>query len=195
MNGAVADVPASLISEKNAALLVDDVNGTLEICDNTVSLTGNADDAANVIVGATDPNTARDGAESATEGDGLVYNASARNAFYRYGIGSAMAVWGKDSHVKLSSTDGRLVVDGEATGSAYPAGTMAGAVKCAVEHPAVETSSQPAAGAPAGEQGAPAEGGGAAEGAPADGAPATDDAPAGNAAPEAAPASDAPASK
>lgn len=130
MNGAVADVPASLISEKNAALLVDDVNGTLEICDNTVSLTGNADDAANVIVGATDPNTARDGAESATEGDGLVYNASARNAFYRYGIGSAMAVWGKDSHVKLSSTDGRLVVDGEATGSAYPAGTMAGAVYC-----------------------------------------------------------------
>ena len=41
-----------------------------------------------------------------------------------------MAVWGKDSHVKLSSTDGRLVVDGEATGSAYPAGTMAGAVYC-----------------------------------------------------------------
>ena len=81
-------------------------------------------------MGATDPNTARDGAEAATEGDGLVYNASARNAFYRYGIGSAMAVWGKDSHVKLSSTDGRLVVDGEATGSAYPAGTMAGAVYC-----------------------------------------------------------------
>ena len=130
MSGAVADVPASLISEKNAALLVDDVNGTLEICDNTVSLAGNADDAANVIVGATDPNTARDGAEAASEGDGLVYNASARNAFYRYGIGSAMAVWGKDSHVKLSSTDGRLVVDGEATGSAYPAGTMAGAVYC-----------------------------------------------------------------
>lgn len=130
MSGSVAEVPASLVSEKNAALLVDDIAGTLEIADNTVSLAGNADDAANVIVTSTDPNTARDGAEAATEGDGLVYNASARNAFYRYGIGSAMPVWGKGSHVTLASTDGRLVVDGEATGSAYPAGTMAGAVYC-----------------------------------------------------------------
>lgn len=130
MSGAVGEAPASLVSERNAALLVDDINGTLEICDNTVSLTGNADDAADVIVGATDPNTARDGAEAATEGDGLVYNASARNAFYRYGVGSAMPVWGKESHVHLTATDGRLVVDGEASGSAYPAGTMAGAVYC-----------------------------------------------------------------
>ncbi len=130
MSGAVADVPESLVSADNAALLVDNINGTLEIVDNTVSLTGNADKAADVIVGATDPNTVRDGAEAATEGDGLVYNASARNAFYRYGIGSAMPVWGKDSHVKMTSTDGRLVVDGEATGSSQMAGTMAGAVFC-----------------------------------------------------------------
>ena len=59
-------------------------------------------------------------------------------------------------------------------------------VKCAVEHPVVETSSQPAADAPAGEQGA--------QGAPAgEAAPATGDAPAGNAAPEDTPASDSPA--
>ena len=59
------------------------------------------------------------------------------------------------------------------TGDEY--GTLT-VVKRAVEHPVVETSSQPAEG-----------------GAPADGAPATGDAPASNAAPEAAPASDAPA--
>ncbi len=124
------DLPDSFISEKNAAVLIDDVDATVELSGFTVSLTGNADDAANVIVGATDPNTARDGAEAATEGDGLVYNASARNAFYRYGIGSAMPVWGAGTVVKMSNDDGTLVVDGEATGSAYPAGTMAGAVYC-----------------------------------------------------------------
>ena len=124
------ELPTSLVSEKNAAVLIDDVDATVELTGFTVSLTGNADDAANVIVGATDPNTARDGAEAATEGDGLVYNASARNAFYRYGIGSAMPVWGAGTVVKMHNEDGALVVDGEATGSAYPAGTMAGAVYC-----------------------------------------------------------------
>lgn len=63
-------------------------------------------------------------------------------------------------------------------------GTLA-VVKCAVEHPVVETSSQPAAGTPAGEQGAPAEGGAAADGAHADaeghvhGAPSEDSRPSG----------------
>lgn len=130
MSGSVGEVPASLVSEENAALLVNDIGGRLEIVDNTVSLTGNADAAAGVIVNSTDPNTARDGSEAETEGDGLVYNASARNAFYRYGIGSAMPVWGNGTVVALSSTDGSLVIDGEASDSAYQAGTMAGTVFC-----------------------------------------------------------------
>ena len=124
------ELPNDYTSERNAAVLVDDIDATIELTDFTVSLTGNADDAANVIVTATDPNTVRDGAEAATEGDGMVYNASARNAFYRYGIGSAMPVWGNGTIVKMTSTTGELVVDGEATGSSQMAGTMAGAVYC-----------------------------------------------------------------
>ena len=72
------------------------------------------------------------------------------------------------------------------TGDEY--GTLT-VVMCAVEHPVVETSSQPAAGAPAGEQGA------APEGAPAEGAPEGDAPAAGDAPADGAPAGDAPAPK
>lgn len=116
-----------LISESNAALVVNNA-GELTITDNTVSLTGNADLAADVIVGLSDARYALDGQEAATDPthDGFVYNATSRNAFYRFGVGTALGVMGKDSVVNLRSTDGTLVLDGEASGSSYQAGTMAG---------------------------------------------------------------------
>ncbi len=116
----------SLISEANAALLVNNA-GELTITDNTVSLTGNADAAASVITGLSDPRYALDGQEAATDPthDGFVYNATSRNAYYRFAVGTAMGVWGKDSVVYLRSNDGSLVLDGEAVASAPP-GTMAG---------------------------------------------------------------------
>ena len=104
--------------------------GRIDIHNKTVSLTGNSDDAANYIAKTTDENVMVDGAEAAmgTSKVGFVYNATMRNAFYREGIGSAMAIWGKNSVVNLTSDNGTLVIDGEAKGSSYPAGTMAGAV-------------------------------------------------------------------
>jgi len=116
-----------LVSEEGAALLINNA-GELTITDNTVSLAGNADKAASDIVGLSDARYALDGQEAATDPthDGFVYNATGRNAFYRFGVGTAMAVWGKDSIVKLRSTDGTLVLDGEASGSTSMAGTMAG---------------------------------------------------------------------
>lgn len=128
LTGRDTSLPASLVSTEGAALLVNNLTTPLTILNRTISLVGNADKAANAIMGETDPNTTRDGAEAGTEGDGFVYNASARNAFYRDAVGSAMAVWGKTSVVNLRSDNGSLVIDGEATGSSYPAGTMAGAV-------------------------------------------------------------------
>ena len=122
-------IPASLISAEGSALLVNNA-GTITITNKTVSLTGNSDKAADFIGKTTDANVLIDGAEAAmgTSDVGFVYNATARNAFYRDGIGSAMAIWGKNTVVNLRSTDGSLVIDGEASGSAYPAGTMAGTV-------------------------------------------------------------------
>ena len=116
-----------LISEENAALLVNNA-GELTITNNTVSLTGNADIAANVIVSLSDARYALDGEEAVTDPthDGFVYNATSRNAFYRFGVGTAMAVMGKDSVVNLRSDNGSLVLDGEATSSTSMAGTMAG---------------------------------------------------------------------
>lgn len=116
-----------LVSEEGAALLINNA-GELTITDNTVSLAGNADKAAAVITGLSDPRYALDGQEAATDPthDGFVYNATSRNAFYRFGVGTAMGVWGKDTLVKLRSTDGTLVLDGEASGSTAMAGTMAG---------------------------------------------------------------------
>lgn len=116
-----------LVSEEGAALLINNA-GELTITDNTVSLTGNADKATAVIVGLSDPRYALDGQEAATDPthDGFVYNATSRNAFYRFGVGTAMGVWGKDTVVNLRSTDGTLVLDGEASGSTAMAGTMAG---------------------------------------------------------------------
>lgn len=116
-----------LISEENAALLVNNA-GELTITNNTVSLTGNADLAANVIVTLADARYALDGEEAVTDPthDGFVYNATSRNAFYRFGVGTAMAVMGKDSVVNLRSDNGTLVLDGEASGSTSMAGTMAG---------------------------------------------------------------------
>lgn len=116
-----------LISEENAALLVNNA-GELTITNNTVSLTGNADNAMNVIIGLSDPRYALDGQEAATDPthDGFVYNATSRNAFYRFAVGTAMGVWGKDTVVNLRSDNGTLVLDGEASGSTAMAGTMAG---------------------------------------------------------------------
>ena len=116
-----------LISEENAALLINNA-GELTITNNTVSLTGNADQAASVIVSLSDPRYALDGQEAATDPthDGFVYNATSRNAFYRFAVGTAMGVWGKDSVVNLRSDSGSLVLDGEASGSTSMAGTMAG---------------------------------------------------------------------
>ena len=119
---------ADLISEQNAALVVNNA-GDLTITNNTVSLTGNADNVAGVLTGLSDPRYALDGAEAAMglDVDGFVYNATTRNAFYRDGIGTALAVMGKDTVVNLRSDNGTLVIDGEASGSSTPPGTMAGA--------------------------------------------------------------------
>lgn len=118
---------ADLISEENAALLINNA-GELTITNNTVSLTGNADKAVNDITGLSDPRYALDGQEAATDPthDGFVYNATSRNAFYRFAVGTAMGVWGKDTIVNLRSDNGTLVIDGEASGSTSMAGTMAG---------------------------------------------------------------------
>lgn len=127
----LAEIQASidgmdLISEANAALLVNNA-GELTITDNTVSLTTNADAATAVITGLSDPRYALDGQEAATDPthDGFVYNATSRNAYYRFALGTALGVWGKDALVNLRSTDGTLVLDGEASASTPP-GTMAG---------------------------------------------------------------------
>lgn len=116
-----------LISEENAALVVNNA-GELTITNNTVSLTGNANTATDVIVGLSDPRYALDGAEAATDPthDGFVYNATSRNAFYRFGVGTALGVMGKDSVVNLRSDNGTLVLDGEASNANTMAGTMAG---------------------------------------------------------------------
>lgn len=116
-----------LISEENAALLINNA-GELTITNNTVSLTGNADLAATEITTLADARYALDGQEAATDPthDGFVYNATSRNAFYRFAVGTAMGVWGKDTVVNLRSDNGTIVLDGEATGSTSMAGTMAG---------------------------------------------------------------------
>ncbi len=116
-----------LISENNAALLVNNA-GELTITNNTVSLTGNANDVTDVLLSLSDPRYALDGQEAATDPthDGFVYNATTRNAFYRFAVGTALGVWGKDTVVYLRSDDGTLVLDGEATGATTMAGTMAG---------------------------------------------------------------------
>lgn len=116
-----------LISEENAALLINNA-GELTITNNTVSLTGNANTATDVIVGLSDARYALDGAEAATDPthDGFVYNATSRNAFYRFGVGTALGVMGKDSVVNLRSDNGTLVLDGATSGSNTMAGDMAG---------------------------------------------------------------------
>ena len=121
-------IPGSLISAAGSALLVNNA-GTINIHNKTVSLTGNSDDAARIATTTQDANVLVDGMEGATGGKvGFLYNATMRNAFYREGIGSAMAVWGKNSVVNLTSDNGTLVIDGEANGTLSPASTMAGAV-------------------------------------------------------------------
>ena len=116
-----------LISEQNAAMLIDNA-GELTIKNNTVSLTGNADNVASVITSMTDPRYALDGQEAMTDPthEGFVYNATSRNAFYRFAVGAALAVWGEDTILNLRSDNGTLVLDGEASGSGTPPGTMAG---------------------------------------------------------------------
>lgn len=121
-------IPESLISAAGSALLVNNA-GTINIHNKTVSLTGNSDDAARFAATTQDANVLVDGMEAATGGKvGFLYNATMRNAFYREGIGSAMAIWGKNSVVNLTSDNGTLVIDGEANGSLSPASTMAGTV-------------------------------------------------------------------
>lgn len=116
-----------LISEENAALVVNNA-GELTITNNTVSLTGNANTATDVIVGLSDARYALDGQEAATDPthDGFVYNATSRNAFYRFGVGTALGVMGKDCVVNLRSDNGTLVLDGATSGSNTMAGDMAG---------------------------------------------------------------------
>ena len=118
-----------LISERNAAMLVVNA-GELTVKNNTISLTGSSDDAGYALLGLTDPRYALDGPELASDPthEGFVYNAAARNAVYRYSLGTALAVWGKDSIVNLTSDDGTLVFDGEAS-SSLAMGTMAGTVE------------------------------------------------------------------
>lgn len=115
-----------LISEENAALLVNNA-GELTVTNNTISLTGSADNVGSVLTSLSDPRYTLDGAEAATDPthDGFVYNATTRNAFYRFAVGTALGVWGKDTVVNLRSDNGTLVLDGEAA-SSTPPGTMAG---------------------------------------------------------------------
>lgn len=120
-------IPDSLITNGGSALLVNNA-GTINIHNKTISLVGNSDNAANYVVAEKDENVMIDGMEAAmgTSDVGFVYNATMRNAFYREGIGSAIAIWGKNSVVNLTSDNGTLVLDGEASGSSQMAGTMAG---------------------------------------------------------------------
>ena len=115
-----------LVSEANAALVINNA-GDLTITNNTVSLKGSADDAVSVITSLSDPRYTLDGQEAATDPthDGFVYNATTRNAFYRFALGTALGVWGKDTVVSLRSDNGTLVLDGEAASTSM-AGTMAG---------------------------------------------------------------------
>ncbi|MCC8357879.1 MAG: hypothetical protein LJU34_08665 [Oscillospiraceae bacterium] len=75
----------------------------------------------------TSPDTAVDGAEAAmgTLTDrGVIYNATLRNAYYREGIGSGIAIVGADTDVTMTSTDGSLVISGSGgsmAGTAYVA--------------------------------------------------------------------------
>ncbi len=116
-----------LISEENAAMLIDNA-GELTIKNNTISLTGNADNVGTIVASMSDPRYALDGAEAATDPthDGFVYNATSRNAVYRFSIGSALAAWGSDTLLNLRSDNGTLVLDGEAGASSLPMGTMGG---------------------------------------------------------------------
>ena len=118
---------ADLISEEGAAILINNA-GSLTITNNTVSLVGNADVAVNDILTLSDARYALDGQEAATDPthDGFVYNATSRNAFYRFAVGAGMAVWGKNSVVNLRSDNGTIVLDAEASGSSQQAGNMAG---------------------------------------------------------------------
>ncbi len=118
---------ADLIVEQNAALVVNNA-GELTVTNNTISLAGNANLAAADITGLADARYALDGQEAATDPthDGFVYNATSRNAFYRFGVGTALGVMGKDSVVNLRSDNGTLVIDGNTSGTSSPAGDMAG---------------------------------------------------------------------
>ncbi len=116
-----------LIVEENAALVVNNA-GELTVTNNTISLAGNANAATDVLTGLSDPRYALDGQEAATDPthDGFVYNATTRNAFYRFGVGTALGVMGKDSVVNLRSDNGTLVLDGNTSGTNTQAGDMAG---------------------------------------------------------------------
>jgi hypothetical protein len=109
----------NLVSTEGSALFVKE-GASVTVTNSTISLNGNADKAVSSILALTDDARAADGGEA----DGHVYNATTRNAFYRIGLGSALTNWG--GNVVLTSTNGTLVLDGEASGSTTMAGTMAG---------------------------------------------------------------------
>ena len=118
----------AVISARGPALFADNIGGTLELKNATVSMTGTHDEAVKVIAAARDLGAQLDGEEAAREpgGPGFVYNAAGRNSFYRFAVGAGAAFWGESTRAVMTSDNGTLVLDGESGRSVAIAGNMAG---------------------------------------------------------------------
>ena len=115
------------------------INYSANLVNYTFSASNNSDDSyisyGWSAVEATAEGLGLDGGEAATgmwggmgdtfpSGMGLIYNATFRNAFYREGVGSGVAIVGEDTHVTMTTTDGTLVLSGSGgsmAGTAYVA--------------------------------------------------------------------------
>ncbi|MDR1765159.1 MAG: hypothetical protein LBR77_03530 [Lachnospiraceae bacterium] len=103
--------------------------GSHLLTNSPLSVKGDGSDAGTIVAVSSDANTAIDGAalnappgveaipeDAAGNPIGFVYNATGRNAYYRFGVGSGMAIWGDaadNTLVKMTSTDGTLAIDAE----------------------------------------------------------------------------------
>ncbi|MCD7845038.1 MAG: hypothetical protein LUG57_04135 [Oscillospiraceae bacterium] len=105
----------------------DFVNTPIGTASNAYTYLGDPVSYIGTELDLTSPDTAVDGAEAAmgTLTDrGVIYNATLRNAYYREGIGSGIAIVGADTDVTMTSTDGSLVISGSGgsmAGTAYVA--------------------------------------------------------------------------
>lgn len=110
---------SSLLSAEGTGLLVNNIGGTLTITNSPISIVANYAGDYEPITKTIDADTMVDGMEAAmgTQTEGFVYNATARNAYYREAIGSGAAFWGADTIVNLRSDNGTLVLSGTNSGS------------------------------------------------------------------------------